>query len=139
MRVNMKYKTHSVRPTMMGNDINGAFNCVNHDQLNHILQHYKFPEHLVNTSKDFNTNRSLHLAFEGKEGDPVPFSSEVPQGSPIPPVRFVIYAAALNAPQPAPPHRETTSYIEDMVMLQESPTQKEASRILQKRLDQRIE
>lgn len=139
MRDNMQYKKHTVRPTIMGNDIDGAFNYVNHDQPIAILNHYKFPKRLVNSIKNFNTNRTVHLAFEGTTEAPAPFSSGVPQRSLISPVQFVIYAADLSAPGPTPPHHRTTSYVDDEIMCQGAPTQKEASSILQKRLDQRIE
>lgn len=80
---NVQYNKHTIRLTMMGNDIDGAFNCVNHEQLITIFKHFKFLEHLVDTIKDFNTNRSVYLAFEGQEGDPASFNSGVLQGLPI--------------------------------------------------------
>lgn len=110
---------------MMDYDTDDAFNCVNHEQLITILKHFKFQDHLIGTIKDFNTDRSVHLAFDGKEEDSASFNLGVPQRSPISPVLFVIYAAALSTPRQTQSHHETTSYVDDEIMLQEAPTKKE--------------
>lgn len=85
---------------MMGNDMDGAFNCVVHTQLIIILKYYNFPTPLVNILESLNTGRMVKLAFDGKEELPASFNSGVPQGSSQSPILFVIYWAALNAPGP---------------------------------------
>lgn len=91
------YGKHTPRPTILGNDRNGAFNCVGHTRLTNILRHFRFPESLVQSIKCFNTDRTVALAVDGEQETAVPFLSGLPQGSPISPVLFVIYAAALSS------------------------------------------
>lgn len=101
------------RPSLLANDIDGAFNCVKHEVLTNILTHFRFPEKLSKIIDSFNTDRTIKMAFDGQEETPVPFLSGLPQGSPLSPVLFVIYAAALSTLGPQPKMRETTSYVDD--------------------------
>lgn len=47
------------RPTIMTNDVEGAFNCVLHQKLTDILEHFGIPSSLVRTITDFNTGRKM--------------------------------------------------------------------------------
>lgn len=90
----------ATRPTLLVDDITDAFNFVKHEVLINILTHFQFPQKLVNMIANFNTDRTFKMAFDGQEEPPVPYTSGLPQGSPLSPVHFVIYAAALNPPGP---------------------------------------
>lgn len=133
------HKTRAIRPSAMANDIDTAFNCVAHDKLIDILQHYKFPHHWTGIITNFNSNRKIFLAFDGNEEEPVPFLSGLPQGSPLSPILFVRYAAALNGPGQQPRLRQTTSYMDNEVITQGANTQKAATKALQARLYDRID
>lgn len=96
LRHNSTYMRKVDRPTIMTNDIEGDFNCVRHETLIEILQHYGFPASLVQTVAAFNTNRRIYLEFDGQNEHPVPFDSGLPQGSPLSPILFVISGAAIE-------------------------------------------
>lgn len=133
-----KHRTPAIRPSRLANDIDRAFGCVADARLNDILTHYRFPEHIVWTKADFNLGRTIFLAFDGKQETPIPFQAGLSQGSPLSPILFVIYAAALTNPGPQPRLRQRTSYGDNKVMTQGTNIQKGAVRTLQKRLHARI-
>lgn len=132
------HRTLAIRPSLLANDIDGAFNCVSHPRLINILTHYRFPEPLVRIIADFNSGRRIYLTFDGKHEEPVPFQAGISQGSPLSPILFVIYTAGLTNLGPQPHLRQFTSYVDDKVMTQGTNTQKAAVRVLQTRLDERI-
>lgn len=55
------------------------------------------------------------------------------------PILFVIDAAALSPSGPAKAWRQTTSYVDNEIMVQGATTQKEATRTIQTQLNERIE
>lgn len=63
-RAKVAYGKHTLRPTMLGNDIDSAFNCVVHSHLTDIHTHYYFPKYLVQSVNAFNENRTVALAFD---------------------------------------------------------------------------
>lgn len=127
-----------LRPSILGNDIDGAFNCVVHERLTDILKHFKVFPQLIQTIESFTKDRTILMAFDGQEEAPTQFRSGVPQGSPLSPVLFVIYAAALNNPGQQPLNRHDTSYVDDELMIQASTSEKGAKAALQERIDGRI-
>lgn len=66
------------RPAILTNDIQGAFNCVNHETLAHIMTQQNFPQYLINWCKEFNTNRKLQFYFNHELEEPQPFNSGLP-------------------------------------------------------------
>lgn len=137
LKHNSTHKTKVNRPTIMTNAIDGAFNCVRHDKVRQILEPYRLPESLVNTIADFTTDRYIDLEFDGNQKTPVPFVSELPQGSPLSPILFVIYPTAVSRYQPTG-EQITATYIDDEVMVPGSKTTYFATKILQERLDQQL-
>lgn len=71
-----------IRPSVMGNDVKGAFNCVLHTRLIEMMRHYKLPRGLVNIIQDPIRDRTISIRLEGKTEDPTPFNAVLPQGSP---------------------------------------------------------
>ncbi|KAL0630904.1 hypothetical protein Q9L58_010241 [Maublancomyces gigas] len=93
------------RPSFIANDINGVFNCVIHAHLIAMLPHYRFPERIVGNIADFNSNRKISMAFDGKQEAPCEFYSGLPQGFPLSPhtVHHICRCPELHDPQPQPP------------------------------------
>lgn len=68
-----------LQPTILANDIDGAFKCVVHQQLISILTHYRFPTRLVSTIAVFNMNRTIAMSLNPQEAGPAPFASGLSQ------------------------------------------------------------
>lgn len=80
------------RPTLLANNIDGAFNTVRHDKLGEIITKAGFPKYLVSWIHDFCTNRTLSFHFNGENQFWKPFYSGLPQGSPLSPIFVVVYS-----------------------------------------------
>lgn len=79
------------------------------------------------------------MVFDGQEEKPVPFRSDIPQGSPLSPILFVIYAATLNPPGQQPRMEYSSSYVDDKIMIQGVKTHGAAAVFVQSHLDNRIQ
>lgn len=66
LKHNSTYHRMVNRPTIVTNDIEGAFNIVLHPRLTDILRHYGFPDNLVNTITESNRGRMIYLEFDGE-------------------------------------------------------------------------
>lgn len=138
LRGKSAYKNPATKSSLLANDIDDAFNCVNHEQLATILTRFRFPKVLVATMTNFNTNRTIKMAFDSREEELVPFRSAISQGSPLSPIRFVIYATALNDPGHQKPTETSITYVDDEMMIQGAKTQSAASVFLETRLDNHL-
>lgn len=116
-----------MRHSILANDIDGPFNCVQHRKLNDILRHYTFPKELANTIQSFNEARKIVMAFDNEAEEPVPFDSSVPQGSHLSPMLFVTYAGALQEKRMTRPNEQVTTYIDYQVLIQGAKSQKFAT------------
>lgn len=121
----------------MANDIDGAFNCVNHDQLVDRMHDDKFPTDLIGIIRDFTSTRLISISFDRETERPAPYQSGLPQGSPLSQVLFIIYASALTKGNPSAMER-STSYVNDETTPQGATSPVFVSRILQTRLDEKI-
>lgn len=126
------------RPTSVANNIDGAFNCVIHSWLINIMFHYKLPADLVGTIGSFTQARTISMNFEGKREPPAPFTSGLPQSSPLSPGLFILYASALSAGSMGT-NKSETYYIDNKIMHQGATSTTIACRPLQRRLDQKLE
>lgn len=73
LRTVKAYKRPEMKPTIVAKDIDGAFNCVIHERLINILEHYRSPRNLVQCIVAFNTERQIHMAFDRESEQSVPF------------------------------------------------------------------
>lgn len=90
LHTNTRYKSPVTIPAIAPNDIDGAFNCVCHSVLNRIHTHYCFQSCLVKCIPDFNTDRQIHMTFDGEVELQSPLQPGRPQESPLSPILFFI-------------------------------------------------
>lgn len=111
------------------------------DTLVEYIQHYNYtlsniPGTITHFPRNSNTPTIINFTFLRRHVTTI--TSGLPQGSPLSPIPFVIYAAVLSPPRPQLWMRETTTYVDDEVMIQGTTSQKAGSKALQTRLDERI-
>lgn len=70
-------------PTIVTNDIDGAFNLIIHYRLIEIMYHYRLPTDLIGNICSFTQTGTISMSFEGKTDPPTPFTSGLPHGSPL--------------------------------------------------------
>src|SRR3982075_990106 len=89
--------------TLLSIDISGAFDTVNHIRLLEILRKKGLPPWIVRWIRAFLKNRSTTLVIQNQETALFEIDARVPQGSPLFPILFLFYNAALieisNQPQ----------------------------------------
>lgn len=122
---------------MLINNIEVVFNCLQFPTLHHILQHYRLPSRLVNTIIQFTMNRRVAINIDDKMEALVEFRAGLPQGSPLFWCLFIIYASVLSIVANFKAASETT-YMDDQIMIQLSPSQPAAIKSLQRRLDLKL-
>lgn len=103
-------------PTLLANDKDGAFNCVHHQRLSEIMIDYQIPKYLVQIIDSFNMDRTISMSIDGEAEPETRFQSGLPQGTPLSPVVFILYASAMSKGSPHPTE-SITSYIGDELML----------------------
>ena len=126
------------RPTLLANDIQGAFNNTDPARLVRIMRTRSLPSYLANWTASFTTSRTMGFCFDNSAEEAQPYDSGLPQGSPVSPVLFLIYAQAmLEAPKYL--KDEDVSYLDDDGALQLATSQAHAVRRLQERMALRLE
>ena len=126
------------RPTLLANDIQGAFNNTDPERLVQIMRARKLPAYLANWTTSFTSSRTMSFCFDNCIETAKPYDSGLPQGSPVSPVLFLIYAQAMME-APSYLKDKDVSYMDDDGALQLSTTQPYAVRRLQERMQLRIE
>lgn len=125
------------RPTIMTNDIAGAFNCVITKTLRRIMENFKMPRYLIKAVSSFTTGRSVAIFLEGKLEQLSPISAGLPQLSPLSPVLCILYASALSEVHATLMAGETC-YVDDAVLLQEATSTTLARSVMQERIDRKL-
>jgi hypothetical protein len=109
-------------------DIKGAFDHVAQNRPLSILQKLGLPCSLISWVQSFLTNRLLHLSFDGQIEEFHKIAADIPQGSPVSPILFLIYIRLL--------FESTTnfslSYMDDLSISASSTSLKKNIRILER-------
>jgi hypothetical protein len=80
---------------MLSLDLTGAFDNVSQERLIYILRQKGFPDWVVNVVHGFMAERSTTLIFTGFKSQEYPTQTGIPQGSPISPALFLLFACDL--------------------------------------------
>lgn len=74
----------------------------------------------------------MYISFDEQKESPMPFSSELAQGSPLLSLLYILYVSSLSTQATLPPssHEGITVYVDDEVIIQGSKSQKFSQRCL---------
>jgi len=128
-----------LRPAVLTHNIEGAFNQVHPATLREVMRQRWMPLYLTNWVTAFNTDWKLAFGFDQQSEQPQPYECGLPQGPPISPILFLIYSNAMLEKQHHPSDATDTSYIDDVCMVQMSPTVSRANTLLEERTDQHLQ
>ena len=109
-------------------DIKGGFDNIDADILCSSLRSKGVNHYLISWVRSFLTGRSCRLLFHGSPRIFFPVSVGTPQGSPVSPLLFVIYVAALHIPLS---RGLVLSYVDNFCLTVSSPSYHSNSRSLQ--------
>jgi ribonuclease HI len=136
---NMKKGSTPPRPGMLTHDIEGAFNNTHPSLLDDVLRMRTMPTYLRNWVQAFNQDRRLGFGLDGCSEEPQPLRCGLPQGSPVSPVLFLIYANAALERASRAGNITDTSYVDDVNIVVSRPRPDDVVRTLQGRTDEQIE
>jgi hypothetical protein len=104
-----------VRTSLLTHNISGVFNNTDTNIIVKIMEKRQMPLNLINWVKAFTSNRTLSFSCDGQIETPKHFKCDLPQGSPVLPILFLIVANIVIEP-PTPNPDPTVSYIYDIGM-----------------------
>lgn len=102
------------------------------------MRRFCLSKYLIGTIENFLSGQSISMSFENQTESPTSFTSGLPQGSPLSPVLFILYASALITAHNDNLRGETI-YVNDVVMIQGAPSVPMAHKLLQTSLDTTIQ
>ena len=76
-------------------DISGAFDNVSHDRLIHNMRIKGIPAWITNFTASFLEKRTTSVVLGSFQGDKIPTTTGIPQGSPLSPILFLFFASTL--------------------------------------------
>lgn len=121
-------KQYQLKTSALFLDVKGAFDHVALNQLLNILHNQQMPLSLIAWVASFLRDRSLRLTFDGETEEFSRIETGIPQGSPISPILFLIYIRNLFESRAV----RFISYIDDIVMIAQSPSTKKNVKILER-------
>ncbi|KAI0990932.1 hypothetical protein K3495_g17255, partial [Podosphaera aphanis] len=99
-------------------DIKGAFDTVLPGRLVKRLREQGWPPNLCNWIGSFATERTVYIRLDGEVGAPRAINCELPQGSPISPILFMLYTSPLYKLEGL---RNAFGYADDVAIMESSP------------------
>ncbi|KAI0998011.1 hypothetical protein K3495_g10178 [Podosphaera aphanis] len=99
-------------------DIKGAFDAVLPGRLIRRLREQGWPAHLCNWISSFATGRKVCIRLDSEEGTPRDINYDLPQGSPILPILFMLYISLFSLNN----LRKGLGYADDVAILETSPS-----------------
>jgi ribonuclease HI len=136
---NRKKGSTPPRPGMLTHDIEGAFNNTHPSLLDDVLRMRTMPTYLRYWVRAFTSDRRLGFALDACNEEPQPFKCGLPQGSPVSPVLFLIYANAALERSNRAGNVTDTSYVDDVSIVAGRTRPDEVVRALQGRTNEQIE
>ena len=76
-------------------DVAGAFNNVHHERLIHNMRKRKIPTEITRWILSFLSNRTTQMRFNGITTDSISTPTDIPQGSPLSPILYILYNSDL--------------------------------------------
>jgi hypothetical protein len=126
------------RPGLLAHDIAGAFNNTHPAMLDQVLAQRRMPTYLRKWTCAFNEERRLSFTVDSRIEELRPFRCGLPQGSPVSPILFLIYAnAALENADKAGAVTDT-SYVDDVSIVAAAPKPNAVIDVLQKRTNEQM-
>jgi hypothetical protein len=114
-------------------DVKGAFDHVSKAQLLQVLGPMKLHFPLVQWVRNFLSERSLGLAFDGEREPMQAIDTGIPQGSPISPILFLLYVRHLfDMLIEKHPRVRVPSYIDDIALVVQGISELDNSRRLER-------
>ncbi|RDI82983.1 hypothetical protein Vi05172_g6866 [Venturia inaequalis] len=126
--------------TVMGTDIESAFDRVDRAKLLHILYDRGIPDWLINCISSFLSDRTTKIAIPGFQSEFLNVLLGIPQGSPLSPILWSFFLAPLlerleqllETPTGSREFIFTMAYVDDTYLIAMSPTLKNNCTILEK-------
>jgi ribonuclease HI len=103
-----------------------------------MLRMRTMPNYLRDWVRAFTTDRRLGFALDACNEEPQPFNCGLPQGSPVSPVLFLIYANAALERSSRAGNVTDTSYVDDVSIVASRTRPDEVVKALQARTDEQI-
>jgi len=124
-----------LRPAVLTHDIEGGFNHVHPATFREVLLQRQMLLYFTNWVTAFNTDQKLAFGIDQHTVQPQPYECGLPQGSPISPILFLIYSNVMLEKHHHPYDAMDTSYVDDVCIVQMSPTVSRANTLLEERTD----
>jgi hypothetical protein len=113
-------------------DVRGAFDNVSSARLLQTMRQLGCARPVMSWCSTFLSERTMALSFDGRTDQQHPVSTGIPQGSPAPPVLFLLYLHPLfDTPNTLHPDIWSPSYIDDVALVTQGKTREGTVRALE--------
>lgn len=116
--------------SLLSLDISGAFDNVSHLRLIHTMRDKGIPRRITKYVESFLADRTSAIKLGNYMGEQIPTNTGIPQGSPLSPILFLIFASTL-LPLLRAPNSSTVGFVDDTNILTWSDTTERNCRTLE--------